>query len=213
MTRIETLSELTQGIHTLLDIGTDHGYVIIDALKKGYISAAIACDINASPLDNAKQNIQNAALHDKVTFVQSNGFQSVQTPYDGVLIAGMGMHLIQAILNQSHRKARKYILQANNHIDKLRAYLMDHQFKIVDEVTVFDKFHYVILVCEVGEMALTELDCFVGPNLKHKPEALPYYQNQYRILKTNYERATGDKKALIKIRLTYLDSIIEQLNK
>lgn len=213
MTRIETLSGLTQGIHTLLDIGTDHGYVIIEALKNGYITSAIACDVNASPLENAKQNIQNAGLDDKVTFVQSNGFQSVNKPYDGVLIAGMGMHLMKDILSQPHVKAKKYILQANNHIDQLRTYLMNHHFKIVDEITIYDKFHYVILICELGQMSLTDFDLYVGPILRHKPEALPYYQNQARILNTNYERATGDKKMKIGIRLQYIKTVIEQLNK
>lgn len=56
MNRIETLSQLTKGIHTLLDIGTDHGYVIIDALRHGYIQNAIACDINKMPLDNPNKN-------------------------------------------------------------------------------------------------------------------------------------------------------------
>ena len=37
MIRIKALSKQTKGIDTLLDIGTDHGYLLIDALKNGYI--------------------------------------------------------------------------------------------------------------------------------------------------------------------------------
>ena len=41
MKRIEALSKHTKGIHTLLDIGTDHGYLLIDALHHGYIKKAL----------------------------------------------------------------------------------------------------------------------------------------------------------------------------
>ena len=211
MNRIETLSQLTQGINTLLDIGTDHGYVIIDALRHGYIQNAIACDINKMPLENAKQNIEAANLTDRVTFKLSNGFQHIDGSYDGVLIAGMGMHLVKDILSQKHVAAQKYILQSNNHVDLLRDYLSKHDFKIMDEVAVHDKFHYVILVCEKGKMNLNAKDMFVGPILKNKKEALPYYQHQMAVWVRNHAKAKGEKQAKMAVEIAYLSDILEFL--
>lgn len=213
MTRIETLSQLTQNIDTLLDIGSDHGYVIIEALKKGYIQKGIACEINPMPLENAKMNITASGFADRVSLVLSNGFLNVKEHFDGVLIAGMGMHLIKEILLQPHTKAKKYILQANNHIDQLRAFVTRNGFRIVDEVTIFEKFHYVILVLEPGDMQLSEKECFIGPILSSRPEALPYYLNLYRILSSNHEHANGEKKRQIAIKMNYLKDVIQQLSK
>lgn len=211
MTRIETLSALTKGIHTLLDIGTDHGYVIIDALNHGYIKKAIACDINPMPLENAKKNIENANYLDQVNFALTDGFKGITQDYDGVLIAGMGMHLVKDILSQPHAPARKYILQANNHVDTLRAYLGNNHFKITDEMAIFDKFHYVIIVCEKGEMTLSDKDIYTGPILKHKTDALPYYEHQLNILMRNYSKANGQKQLQIGVKVAYLSEIIESL--
>ncbi|MCU0104670.1 class I SAM-dependent methyltransferase [Acholeplasma vituli] len=213
MTRIEALSKLTNGIDTLLDIGTDHGYVIIDALEKGYIKQAIACEVNPMPLENARQNIAASGLSDRVHFVLSNGFLNVIKPFDGVLIAGMGMHLIKDILLQPHTKAKKYILQANNHIDQLREFITNNDFRIVDEVSIFEKFHYVILVVEPGIMKLSQKECYIGPFLKNHPESLQYYLNLQRILSSNHMRATGEKKRQIAVKLDYLSEVISDLQK
>ena len=213
MTRIETLSALTKGIHTLLDIGTDHGYVIIDALKNGYIQKAIACDVNPMPLDNAQKNVVAAELSTQVEFALSNGFKDIKSTYDGVLIAGMGMHLLKDILSQPHVPARKYILQANNHIDQLREFLMNHHYHIIDEITVYEKFHYVILVCEIGEMKLSSKDIYIGPILKNKLTALFYFEHQLKILKRNFAHAKGEKKDDIQVKIAYLSEVITNLTK
>ena len=56
--RIDALVEKTKGINTLLDIGCDHGYVILEAFKKDYIKKAIASDINIKPLRSAENNLK-----------------------------------------------------------------------------------------------------------------------------------------------------------
>lgn len=211
MTRIEALSQLTQGIDTLLDIGTDHGYVVIDAIQKGYIKKAIACDVNPNPLENARRNVTNSGLSNEIKVVLSDGFKNIEDSYDGVLLAGMGMHLAKDILSQSHTPAKKYILQVNNHMDELRLYLSTNHFKIIDEITVFEKFHYVIIVCEKGDMILDEKDLFVGPMLKNKKNALAYYENQMAILKRNFNKANGHKKQVFGLKISYLSEIIDLL--
>ena len=41
---------VTEG-YRLADIGTDHGYIPIELVKKGTVPSAIAMDINSGPLD------------------------------------------------------------------------------------------------------------------------------------------------------------------
>ena len=59
----------------LLDVGTDHGLLPIYLLQEGIISNAIAVDICAGPLEQAKRNAQKYNLLNKMDFIVSNGFE------------------------------------------------------------------------------------------------------------------------------------------
>src|SRR5690625_4222163 len=78
----------------LLDIGTDHGYLIKDAFLKGKIKNAIATDINEEPLNNAKRNLKDF----NVKYILTDGFKKINEDYNTVVIAGMGGNLISNIL-------------------------------------------------------------------------------------------------------------------
>ena len=83
---------------------------------------------------------------------------NVKKTFDLAIIAGMGSFLICDILEHAPKHEVTYILQANDKIEVLRAYLMDHGFKIVDEYLLFDQFYYVILKVIRGKMMLSEYD-------------------------------------------------------
>jgi tRNA (adenine22-N1)-methyltransferase len=169
--RISFLAELTKGYDRVLDIGTDHGLVLLKAFEKGYIKEAIATDLREKPLKQAEKNLKNYP----VTYILSDGFLTVKNPFDLAIIAGMGAYLIADIMNQAPEGNQVYILQANDKIDMLREYLGSHGFKIIDEYLVQDRFFYVILKVIRGVMLLNEEDLYLGPILKNKPEALEYY--------------------------------------
>ncbi|MDX9691079.1 MAG: class I SAM-dependent methyltransferase [Acholeplasmataceae bacterium] len=170
--RITFLADLTKGYPCVLDIGTDHGLVLKKAFDQGYIQHAIASDINEEPLNQAKRNLKNYPVH----YVTSDGFLAINKPYDLVIIAGMGAYLICDILEHAPKDDVDYILQANDKIEILRKYLMDNQFMITDEYVIHDKFHYVILKVKRGFMELSLDELYLGPILKGKDEAKPYYQ-------------------------------------
>jgi len=94
------------------------------------------------------------------------------------IIVGMGAYLISDILDNAPLGNQIYFLQANEKIEVLRAYLVDHGFSIMDEYIMYDKFYYVILKVQRGQMVLSEEDLYLGPKLKEKPEALPYYMKK-----------------------------------
>ena len=132
--RISAIVSLTKGINTLLDIGCDHGLVIKEALDNNYIKQGIASDINVGPLNSAKTNLKGYP----VKFVLSDGFLNINDNYDGVVIAGMGAHLICNILKNAPKDENiTYILQPNGRYEILRKYLSENNFKIINEILVY----------------------------------------------------------------------------
>jgi tRNA (adenine22-N1)-methyltransferase len=210
MKRIEALSKHTKGIHTLLDIGTDHGYLLIDALHHGYIKKGIAADINLSPLKNAEKNIKAAGLDHLVEFKLSDGFLQIDIDYDGVLIAGMGMHLVKSILLQPHKRPLKYIVSVHTHIDQFRAFLSESGFMIIDETVVFERFYYVIFTLIYKQDTLSEKDIYLGPLLQHKKEAVPYYRHLLSINEKIMEVAPVKKRKLLEIQSNWLQDTINR---
>lgn len=197
--RIKFLAELTKGYDYVLDIGTDHGLVLLEAFKKGYIKKAIASDLREEPLNQAKKNLNNY----DVDFVLSDGFKQIDKPVDLAIIAGMGSYLMTDILSDVEKDIT-YILQANDKHHVLREFLANNHFSIEDEFVIHDKFYYVIMIVKKGQMELLEDDLYLGPKLKYKPEAKLYYQHKIKqyekiLIKADDER----KKELLKLIKIY----------
>jgi len=169
--RIQFLAELTKGYDTVLDIGTDHGFVLSKAFEKGYIKAGIATDLREKPLEVAMKNLKKYPT----TFILSDGFLNVKQAFDLAIIAGMGAHLICDILEAAPYGEETYLIQANDKIEIVREFLCNNDFEIIDEYIILDKFYYVILKVKRGEMILSEEELYLGPHLKNKREALPYF--------------------------------------
>jgi tRNA (adenine22-N1)-methyltransferase len=129
----------------LADVGTDHGYVPIALLQRQKIRGAIAMDINEGPLARARENIAAAHLEDYIETRLSDGLQAMRPgEADSILIAGMGGELILHILAEGAKiceAAGELILQPQSDIQKVREYLREHSYRIVDED----------MVCEDGK--------------------------------------------------------------
>ncbi|AUD64992.1 hypothetical protein BK011_04605 [Tenericutes bacterium MZ-XQ] len=197
--RIDFLAELTKGYDTVLDIGTDHGLVLKKAFEKGYIKKAIASDLREEPLNQAKANLEEYP----VSFVLSDGFKKIKMDFDLAIIAGMGAYLITEILKDAP-KDKIFILQANDKQEILRSYLNDSNFEIVDEFVIHDKFYYVMIIVRAGQMSLLEDDLYLGPKLKYKPEAKPYYQHKIKQYQKIINHVDEDRqKELLKLIKIY----------
>ena len=70
--RIQTIINMIRPCQLLADIGCDHGYVCIEAVRGGSAKAALACDIKGGPLAAASENIRNAGLEDCIRTVLSD---------------------------------------------------------------------------------------------------------------------------------------------
>lgn len=197
--RITFLSELLMGYSVALDIGSDHGYVLLEAFKKGYIKHGIASDLRIEPLMQAKKNL----IGFDAKTIQSDGFLNIHESFDVAMIAGMGSYLIANIMEHAPSYDVTYILQPNDKPEVLRKYLMDHGFMIIDEYVVRDRFDYVIMKVKRGNMALNREDLILGPILKKKEDSRNYYQRKVqlltKLLKHVDEKRSYEINELIKI--------------
>jgi len=132
----------------IADIGTDHGYVPIYLILSGVAGRAIACDINEGPLMRAYENIKKYDLCDKIELRLSDGFSNIgKDEADTALILGMGGLLIARILDNSrHTGIDTFILQPMQAQSKLREYLYNNNFVILDEELAMegDKIYTII---------------------------------------------------------------------
>nr|WP_312214668.1 class I SAM-dependent methyltransferase [Clostridioides sp.] len=178
--RLETIASLVTKGSKVADIGTDHGYIPVHLLKNNIVPFAILADINKGPLDNGKRFVKWNNLLDKVDFRLGSGIDVLhQGEVDEVIIAGMGGILISDILENKKEVAhrlKKLILQPMQAQNKLRMYLLENGYEIIDEVLVREDFRiYEIIVAEyTGKYSEVENEIYfeVGEKLVQKRDPL-----------------------------------------
>lgn len=143
--------------NVLADVGTDHAYVPIALVQQEKIPRAIAMDINRGPLQRAREHISACRLEDYIETRLSDGVEALQAgEVDSILIAGMGGDLCIHILEEGMsvcRQAKELILQPQSELARVRKYLREHFFQIMDEDMVIEdgKYYPMMRVVPVEE--------------------------------------------------------------
>lgn len=218
MNRIDLLASLTKGSTIVCDVGCDHSYVLIDSIKKYGVKKGIAADIADGPLQIAKRNIADANLSDKISIIQSSGFDKIDEEFDTCIIAGMGGSLIVDLLSAGYEKIKnkKLILQANNARYKVRKFLMEHGFTISEEYSLFDQNKYYEMIVAIPQsITYTELDLQYGPILRRNQTV--EFQNHYNGLALNYKAALSSiederKKNELINKIKEIEFVMNQTN-
>ena len=97
--RLQMVADFVPPCTCAADIGTDHGYLPVWLLQNGIAETAIAADIHAGPLANARQSAHAYDLTERFRFVLADGLQFPDAKdADVITIAGMGGETICAIL-------------------------------------------------------------------------------------------------------------------
>lgn len=222
MTRINKLASFSKDANSIVDVGCDHGYVAIKAIKEYNVNFAYLLDINQMPLDNARRNIIQNNLEDKTKLILSDGLLNFNDETDTLIISGMGGNLIVEILTKSlglAKSFKKLILQANSDVDRLRGFLINNHFVFDDEEIIKDgKKIYEIIVCHYdGESKITysKLDMKFGPILrrKHSDLFISEINRKKELLNEWLLKASDDYgKAKIKIELALITLLMEDIN-
>ncbi|MBQ9993105.1 MAG: SAM-dependent methyltransferase [Clostridia bacterium] len=214
--RLSTCAEFVRRGSRFADIGTDHAYLPVWLVKMGLVQSAIASDINEGPIEAAKEHIAMYGAGDKVRTIVADGLKGVRPDEaDDIVIAGMGGELIARILNDAPwvRDGRyRLILQPMTHPERLRRYLVENGFCILDEKAVCEgrKVYTTILAAYSEEKrACTERDIYLGGLAGKRDDASRrYLAMQAMLLRAEAKgcRHSGDD-----IRASELESIAQML--
>ncbi|MFP4287360.1 MAG: tRNA (adenine(22)-N(1))-methyltransferase [Candidatus Izemoplasmataceae bacterium] len=169
--RLSTCLPYLKGCTVLYDIGTDHAYFPIYAIKEGLIKKAYAIDNKIGPLSLAKDNIEKHGLSDKIYPILASGIDAMKPEVDIIMMAGLGGNLIYDIFKSANLPyVKRLILQPNNNASSVRR-LIKNNYVITDEQIIIENGTiYTIIILEPGHKDYTEKEILFGPVLlKTKP--------------------------------------------
>ena len=170
--RIKEIASFIMPYKSVADIGTDHGYLLLEAFNLG-INFAQAIDNKVGPLNSAKNNLKH--YNHKIEFSLSDGLEDLNPKIDVVVLSGMGGSLIASILSKNIGKlknVKRIIIQPNRNIDKVREFAIEANYKITQEKIIEEEaIYYEIIVLEKGSAKYTKAEITFGPYLlKEKNE-------------------------------------------
>ena len=144
----------------LADVGCDHGYVGIEALRQGKAKQVAFTDISRPSLNKAQTNCPQE-FKDVATFHCQDGLGELQV--DCAVIAGMGGLEVISILRQAEHLPAKLVLQPMRNQRDVRMYLTK-SYNVVTDVKFFDGKYYDVIVAEQCDnpTELTELELEFG---------------------------------------------------
>ena len=198
--RLKVIASHVDKCESIADIGTDHGYIPIELVKRGICQRAVASDINKGPMEKARINVAFEGVSDKIKVYLGSGLKPLKvSEVDGIIIAGMGGNLIRDIMLADLAKVKKYdfmVLQPAQNPEILREFLYNNSYEIIDEDLIEEDGKYYELFkvkysrgTKFNKGTLREIDYEVSPILLSKKHPLI---NEYISSKIGkYEKIEG----------------------
>ena len=200
--RLQAVSNLIGNGLTVADVGTDHGYIPISLIQSGKSLSAIAMDVNEGPLNRAKDHIEAYGLSDCIELRLSDGVKLLSPgEVDCVVIAGMGGALTVRILEEGRhvfQSLAEFVLQPQSELWKVRQYLCENGYQIIDEDIVMDegKYYPMMKVINAKSEAYDTVELRYGKKLLEKkhPVLLQFLEKEEQAKKEilwNLESKSG----------------------
>ena len=192
--RLETIIERMPDSGCLADIGCDHAYVAIEAVRRGRAARALACDVRKGPLQQAAEHILCAGLAGKIETRLSDGLEKVAPgEADTVVVAGMGGPLMERILQGRLRDFAHFVLSPQSEIPHFRRFLLTEGMQIDEETMLIDEGKYYVILnvskradaTSSDSMYVTEEDFLYGGRLLQRLD--PVLKSFLEKEKTRYE--------------------------
>lgn len=206
--RLKYIVDVIPNCDVLADVGCDHGYVGIEALKRGVAGQVVFTDISSACLTKARLNCPTP-LQEQATFVCQDGLGAIEC--NTAVICGMGGLEILSILNAASSLPKTIVLQPMRNIVDVRKYVSEH-YIITHDVTVYDGKFYAIMVGErLGEQTrpLSELELEFGITNINEPsdDFICYLQHEHTKLTRILD---GCKAVEVSSRLELINRAIKQ---
>lgn len=151
--RLAAAAALAGRGESIIDVGTDHGYLPVYLAQNGCFAHIAASDIRSGPLDSARRSAQEYGVGDKIAFYLSDGLKTVPETFDTVVIAGMGGETMVDIISACPWAAgAKLVLQPQSRVDRLTEYLNNAGFVCRRAVLCLDGGKpYMVVEAKAGE--------------------------------------------------------------
>lgn len=163
--RLEQIIKLCDNVRCIADIGCDHGYVTAELILSNKCDKVIATDISSRSLDKAIRFCDSLNINSYISFRQGDGFNVIykQDKVKQAVIAGMGGMEIINILDNKKLKLKNFVLQPMRDTVKLREYLINNNYKILNDFIIFeDGIFYNVLKVTKGKTNLKPLEIYFG---------------------------------------------------
>jgi len=209
--RLTKIVDAIPKCRVLADVGCDHGYIGIEALKRGKADRVIFTDISDACLQKARKNCPEA-LKAQSEFMCLNGLGGIAC--DAAAICGMGGLEILSILQSANCLPNAIVLQPMRNIVDTRKYVAEH-YTITYDVTVYDgKFYTIITAQNAGTPTptLTDMELNFGITNINNPDKdfMLYLQNEQAKLT---KILGGCKSDEAQERLTLVNKAMEQIRR
>ena len=211
-TRLQAIIDLLKAENdkntiNIADIGSDHGYLLIELAKRNIGNKLFGVENKAGPFEHLKTNIVkslNKNEQDKIIISFSSGLEQVGNEYNTIVIAGMGFLTIKSII-ESHKKQfghiifDTFIFDSHTMTAELRHYMHDNGFNIENEVCLYDKkvYYEIILFKKSDELInYNDIDYKYGPILRKNKndDFIKYYSNQILKLENQLNTINFDEE-------------------
>lgn len=150
--RIKKLCSYLKKCKTFADVGCDHGYCALYALKNSVCENAVVSDVSEKCLAKAERLLESFIKEGKCTPVCCFGLEKINPSTELTLIAGMGGEEIISILKAAYIPLN-FVLQPMKNVKEVREYLLNNGAEIErDEVfSSGGKFYFVLCGKSRGE--------------------------------------------------------------
>lgn len=210
--RMEAMLQLIQPVHTVAEIGADHGILSAHIVRQGLCKHIVVADISTASLQKAMRLFSYHGFSDAARFSNADGLNALDEPVDCIVIAGMGAETIVSILdNGVHLMGEAaLILQANGRHHLLRHWLSKHGYVIKNERLVQEKRRFYVVIQGVrGEMHSSDEELYVGPCLLRERPPLwrAYLQWQIDCLSVSKRNENGQVMRWLEDALSQIDYV------
>ena len=211
--RLETIIYLVDQGENVADIGSDHGFIVIELINRNIAASCLAVENKIGPYNNL---VKNTSLIKNIKTSLSDGLKEVDKQFSTVIIAGMGFNTIKEIINDSIEKLDfidTFIIDSHTLTYELRKFMSEIGYFIKDEQCLIEnKIFYEIIKFQKGHKVYSEVELKYGPILlnNRSEDFMTHYSNQIEKLKSlvRLHQISSIRKKEITLEISSLEAII-----